>query len=118
MAAGAGDAFLFEDAFTINDVNQTKYDRVARIFATSIDRKTTMSLDINTELFPCQINDGLDIVIASSLSRDGSKEDEKGWRDVEKAAQGAEPSLADDYEYVCHGKIYKFEDSGDEGQTM
>jgi len=118
MAAGAGDAFLFEDAFTISNVDQSKYDRVARISATSTDNMTTMTLDINTELFPCQENDGLDVVIASSLSRDGSKEDEKGWKDVEKAAQGAEPSLADDYEYVCHGKIYKFEDSGDEGQTM
>lgn len=54
-------------------------------------------------------------MLASTLSLDGSKDDSqtKGWRDV---ARGIEPSLADEYDYVCHGKIYRFEE-GDE-ETM
>lgn len=52
-------------------------------------------------------------MLASTLSLDGSKDDSatKGWRDL-----GVEPSLADEYDYVCHGKIYRFEE-GDE-ETM
>lgn len=52
-------------------------------------------------------------MLASTLSLDGSKDDSatKGWRDL-----GMEPSLADEYDYVCHGKIYRFEE-GDE-ETM
>lgn len=54
-------------------------------------------------------------MLASTLSLDGTKDDSgtKGWRDV---GSGMEPSLADEYDYVCHGKIYRFEE-GDE-ETM
>jgi DNA-directed RNA polymerase I, II, and III subunit RPABC3 len=114
---GGGDATLFEDSFTITSVDQSKYDRVARIFATSTDTQTIMSLDINTELFPCQQTEGLHLVLATSLALDGSKDEDKGWRDIAKGGQSAEGSLADMFDYVCHGKIYKFED-GDDGQTM
>lgn len=54
------------------------------------------------------------MVLASSLSLDGSKDDGRGWRDV---ARGEEASLADMFDYVCHGRIYKFED-GEGGDTM
>lgn len=72
-----------------------------------------MTLDINTELFPCAINDSLQCVLATTLSLDGTKED-KGWRDVGRAGPGGETTLADMFDYVCHGKLYKFED-GDDG---
>ena len=39
----------------------------------------------------------------------------KGWKDATKMDGG--PTLADQYDYVCHGKIYKFED-GDNDQSM
>lgn len=116
MANTGGDATLFEESFTITNVDQSKYDRVARIYATSTDNQTIMSLDVNVELFPCQVSEGINIVLATSLALDGSKEDEKGWKDTGKGSS-AEASLADMFDYVCHGKIYKFED-GDDGQTM
>lgn len=118
MAGTGGDATLYEETFTIDEYNQSKYDRVARIFGKSNDRQTTMSLDVNIELFPCAQGESLEIVLATSLALDGSKDDEKGWRDVGKGdAIGGEGSLADMYDYVCHGSIYKFEDGAD-GQTM
>lgn len=116
MANTGGDATLFEESFTITNVDQSKYDRVARIYATSTDNQTIMSLDVNVELFPCQVSEGINIVLATSLALDGSKEDEKGWKDTGKGSS-AEASLADMFDYVCHGKIYKFED-GDDGQTI
>lgn len=113
MANLAGDAQLFEDSFTITEYDQSKYDRVARISATSTDNQTQMKLDINIELFPCQTGESLQVVLATSLSLDGSRDDdEKGWKDIR-----GESTLADMYDYVCHGKIYKFED-GQDGQTM
>ena len=130
----SGDAQLFEDTFTVTDHDQSKYDRVARITGTSTDNQTEMKLDINTELFPCREGETLQVVLATTLSLDGGAaanrtdgddpqqqqgrdggNESKGWRDVRGAPE--EATLADMYDYVCHGKIYKFED-GNDGQTM
>ncbi|KAI1395353.1 DNA-directed RNA polymerases I [Hypoxylon fuscum] len=110
----AGDAQLFEDTFTVTNYDQSKYDRVARISGTSTDNQTQMQLDINIELFPVRVGTNLEVVLTTSLSLDGIKDDEeeKGWRHVR-----GESTLADMYDYVCHGKIYKFED-GTDGQTI
>ncbi|KAK0629933.1 hypothetical protein B0T17DRAFT_527037 [Bombardia bombarda] len=116
MSGIATDANLFQDDFKVNKLSDKKYDRVDRLFCSSLDEKTTMSLDINNELFPCAVGDQLHVVIATSLALDGSKDDERGWRDIAKAG-GGEATLADTYDYVCHGKIYKFVD-GTDGQTI
>lgn len=110
----SSDAQLFEETFLITAYDQAKYDRVARITATSNDNATQMTLDVNIELFPCRVGEALQVVLATSLSLDGQKggDDEKGWRDVK-----GESTLADMYDYVCHGKIYKFEDGAD-GHSM
>ncbi|KAK1969855.1 RNA polymerase Rpb8 [Colletotrichum eremochloae] len=115
--SGSGDVTLFEESFTVTNYDQSKYDRVARISATSADNQTLMTLDINIELFPASVSDSLHVVLATSLAHDGSKDDEKGWRDVTKGNQDREPTLADMFDYVCYGKIYKFEDA-DDGQTI
>ncbi|KAM0376903.1 hypothetical protein ACHAPY_007455 [Fusarium culmorum] len=75
-----------------------------------------MSLDINIELFPCVRGDSLHVVLTTTLALDGSKEEEKGWRDVGKGGD-APATIADLYDYVCHGKIYKFEETFD-GNTI
>ncbi|KAI1382361.1 DNA-directed RNA polymerases I [Hypoxylon crocopeplum] len=112
--ATVGDAQLFEDTFTVTTYDQSKYDRVARIGGTSTDNQTQLQLDVNTELFPVRVGSNLEVVLATSLSLDGAKDEDedKGWRDVR-----GESTLADMYDYVCHGKIYKFEDGAD-GQTI
>ncbi|KAI1485102.1 DNA-directed RNA polymerases and 3 polypeptide [Biscogniauxia mediterranea] len=124
----SADAQLFEDAFTITDVDQSKYDRVARLTAQSTDNQTMLQLDFNTELFPCFRGETLQVVLATSLALDGGGASasgadggasgvpsrERGWKDVKG---GGESTLADLYDYVCHGKIYKFED-GTDGQTI
>ncbi|KAM0348774.1 hypothetical protein ACHAPU_004213 [Fusarium lateritium] len=112
----SGDATLFEESFTVTEYDQSKYDRVARISCTSSDSQTVMTLDINIELFPCAVSDSLHVVLSTTLSLDGSKEEEKGWRDVGKGGD-APATIADLYDYVCHGKIYKFEETYD-GTTI
>ena len=97
---------LFDDTFTVTDVNSQKYDRVSRITANSTDGNCYMTLDVNTELYPIMESDKLVMNLASTLNLDGSKDDGKGWRDVGMG----ELTLANDFDYVCHGKIYRFEE--------
>lgn len=107
------DAQLFEDTFVVNDVNDEKYDRVSRITATSTDKGTALTLDVNTELYPVYLNDTVTIALTSTLNLDGSKDDSKGWREPKIGEQ----TLADEYDYVCHGKVYRFME-GEENDTM
>ncbi|KAF2149017.1 DNA-directed RNA polymerases I [Myriangium duriaei CBS 260.36] len=102
------DAQLYEDTFTVTSVNDAKYDRVARISGTSADNLTALTLDINTDLYPLSTNDPVQLLLASTLSLDGAKDDAaKGWRPV---AKGQEVTLADMWDYVCYGKVYRFEE--------
>ncbi|MCJ1453104.1 DNA-directed RNA polymerases I, II, and III subunit RPABC3 [Mycoblastus sanguinarius] len=105
-----GDANLFSDTFAITAINAAKYDRVARLSANTENGDTFLTLDVNTELFACAVGDRVQLLLASTLSLDGSKDDGKGWRDIGRG----EASVADDYDYVCHGKIYRFEEGEDE----
>lgn len=102
------DAQLFEDTFTVTSINSAKYDRVSRLSATSADSSTSLTLDINTELFSISEGDPLQLLLASTLRLDGGKDEaSKGWRPV---AKGADVSLADMWDYVMYGKVYRFEE--------
>ncbi|KAI7208889.1 hypothetical protein KC343_g9194, partial [Hortaea werneckii] len=46
------DAQLYEDTFTITTLLDQTYDRVARVMGTSADSTTSVTLDINSELYP------------------------------------------------------------------
>jgi DNA-directed RNA polymerases I, II, and III subunit RPABC3 len=102
----SSDPQLYEDTFTITSVDSAKYDRVSRITCMSADNTTALSLDVNTELYPCATNEHFQLVLASTLSLDGTKDDDKGWREVGFGEQ----TLANEFDYVCHGKVYRFED--------
>ncbi|EER24233.1 DNA-directed RNA polymerases I, II, and III subunit RPABC3 [Coccidioides posadasii str. Silveira] len=108
------DPILFEDTFTITSINAQKYDRVSRISCTSTDQLTTFTLDVNSELYPCAPGESLSLALASTLALDGKDEGAGGravWRDVGMG----ETTLANDYDYVCYGKVYRFEDSSTAG---
>ena len=106
------EALLFENTFVIETINSQKYDRVSRISAYSEDRATFLMLDVNTELFPLSETDRVKVALALTLNLDGSKDDTKGWREVGMGEQ----TLANEYDYVCHGKIYRFEEG--QGDNM
>lgn len=111
-----GDSQLFADTFAVSDIKPEKYDHVARVFANTENGEIFMHLDINTDLFSCTVLDRLHIVLASTLSLDGIKDDVKGgWRDS-RPEEGF--SLADEYEYVCHGTIYRFEEEDQENMYV
>lgn len=98
---------LFENSFKITEINSAKYDRVSRIKAFSEGgQDVLLTLDVNTELYPLAVEDRMTVALALSLNLDGSKDDGKGWREIGKGEQ----TLADEFDYVCHGKIYRFEE--------
>jgi hypothetical protein len=101
------DAQLYEESFQVSQVNKDVYDRVHRIDATSLDNATKLILDINSELYPIETNENIQVLIASTLNLDGSKDEiASGWR----GNRPNEASLADMWDYVCYGKVYKVED--------
>ncbi|CCH44248.1 DNA-directed RNA polymerase [Wickerhamomyces ciferrii] len=103
---------LFDDIFNITDVDAARYNKVSRIngtSSTSSDIKIT--LDINSDLFPVTSGEALTITLASSLALDDKNKDTTGsWR----APKAGEKSLADDYDYVMYGTVYKFEEGSDD----
>lgn len=106
------DATLFDDAFTITSLNAQKYDRVSRITGTSADSLTILSLDINTEIYPVAVGEAIQVVLASTLNLDGTKDEaSKGWREKKEGSD-----LSDLFDYVCYGKVYRFEEG--EGENM
>ncbi|TKA76283.1 hypothetical protein B0A55_01837 [Friedmanniomyces simplex] len=116
----SADAQLYEEAFTITTLAPQAYDRVSRLIATSTDNTTSLTLDVNSELYPLSPGENITFLLAQTLNLDGTIEDasKKGWR-PSKAGAGAagEQSLADLWDYVCYGKVYRHEDPG-EGMNM
>ena len=77
---------------------------MSRIKASSPSSDLSLILDLNSELYPLQKDEIISLNLCSSLRLDG-KED-KGWRDLGRG----ERTLADDYDYVCYGKVYRFDE--------
>lgn len=100
---------LFEDMFVVESTDDARYNKVSRITghsSSSLDIKIT--LDINKELFPVKTNDSLTITLASSLGNEASMLTSNGsWRPPKQDDR----SLADDYDYVMYGTVYKFEEN-------
>ncbi|EER35789.1 DNA-directed RNA polymerases I [Candida tropicalis MYA-3404] len=102
---------LFEDMFIVDSTDPGRYNKVCRITGhSSTSKDITITLDINSELFPVQNNDSLTITLASSLGNEASMITSNGsWR----PPKADDRSLADDYDYVMYGTVYKFEESSD-----
>jgi DNA-directed RNA polymerase I, II, and III subunit RPABC3 len=66
-----------------------------------------LSLDINCELFPLKLHDKVSLLVAKSLSLDEASGAATGAAGYKMQSTG--PSLADKFDYVMHGKVYKLE---------
>ncbi|ODQ45799.1 hypothetical protein PICMEDRAFT_59418 [Pichia membranifaciens NRRL Y-2026] len=113
---------LFDDIFNIESLDSARYDRVSRIIANSTSSQDTkITLDINHELFPVSENDTLTITLAKSLSIDddpSSMETDEllGANGSWRPPKPDQRSLMNDYDYVMHGTVYKFEEG--KGDTI
>ena len=93
---------LFEDIFRVERVNPDgkKFERVSRIEGRSEKFEMFMHLDVNTEIYPLKESEKFSMALASTLNDDGNPD--SGYY-----APGARKSLADGYEYVMQGKLYR-----------
>nr|GMD94399.1 DNA-directed RNA polymerases II and V subunit 8A-like [Ipomoea batatas]GME00094.1 DNA-directed RNA polymerases II and V subunit 8A-like [Ipomoea batatas] len=98
---------LFEDIFTVTNIDPDgkKFDKVNRIEARSEQFEMFMQLDINTEVYPIHREEKFMMVLASTLNLDGAPD--SGY-----FLQGNRKSLADKFEYVMQGKLYRISEEG------
>ncbi|MCO5613852.1 hypothetical protein L7F22_068130 [Adiantum nelumboides] len=108
------DSILFDSQFTVKaiDPDGKKFDRVSRIVAHSSSLSMDMSLDIATDIYPVSASQNLTVVIASTLGRGEATEDSEAWR-IDKPS-----GLADEYDYVMYGKVYRYDDSASDIVTV
>lgn len=99
---------LFEDIFEVTALNPEKkiFERVNRIAATGTTFECDLLLDINCEIYSIQESDRITIVLAGTLNLDGTPDDHFSFTGQSGGGAG-EPSLADNYEYVMHGRVFE-----------
>ena len=69
--------------------------------------KLDIQLDVNTDIYPMEKDGYYAMAIASSINTDGSEEFDFFKYQHEGSADGL-GSLMDQYQYVMHGKIFKY----------
>ena len=91
------------------DPDGKKFDLVSRLHLQG-DSNTDLDLhlDINVSIYPVGEGDRLSIALAKSLALPGQ---EKGFKEEEAWRPNAGvQTLADRFDYVMHGRVFKFEE--------
>jgi len=114
MSSTAG-ASLFEDIFEINALNPDgtkKFESVNRIQASGTTFECELLLDINCQIYSLTDGEKITLVLASTLSLDGSPDDHHCY--TPNTPNDDKLTLADGYEYVMHGRVFeiKYKKSG------
>jgi len=99
----------YEDLFEVidRDADGKKFDKVSR-FKCRSQFEAELQIDINVDIYKLEIGTRFTLVLAPTLSLDGTPEDAS-------YDQSGKESLADGYEYVMYGKVYKKEDENSGG---
>lgn len=101
---------LFSELFRIESVDKGRYDRAARLQGTCIAAAdVVLTIDVNTDLFPVTAGETITLALANTLSPDGEAP-ARSWR----PPKAGEKSLADDFDYVMQGTVYKFSETAND----
>jgi DNA-directed RNA polymerases I, II, and III subunit RPABC3 len=97
---------LFEDIFEVTALNPDgkKFERVNRIAATGTTYECDLLLDMNSQIYSVKDGEKITLVLASTLNLDGTPDDHFSHN-----SRSGEPSLADTYEYVMHGRVFQID---------
>ena len=98
----------------MNQLKSSHPSSVSRIFAQSDNYEMQLTLDVNVELYPMAVGDKFTMVLARSLNSDGVMHDNEGYFDATRQMKN---TLANDYEYVMYGKVYKFDENKNTGKV-
>ncbi|CAN6542288.1 unnamed protein product [Malus baccata var. baccata] len=101
--------FLFDDIFSIEKVDPDgkKFDKVSRIVAQSEKHDVLLILDVNTEIYPMHVKEKFLMVLSPTLEWSGAPV-------TGKRGQVEQKSLADKFEYIMHGLLYKMSTASSE----
>ncbi|KAL3770405.1 hypothetical protein ACHAW5_002322 [Stephanodiscus triporus] len=97
---------LFEDIFSITSLNPEgkKFERVNRLAATGTTFECDLLLDYNCQIYTLLEGEKMTLVLASTLNLDGSPDDHTSYNPA--TSHRADRTLADNYEYVMHGRVF------------
>ena len=104
MSGSTANVVKFEAMFEAIEVDPDgkKFDRVSRFSCRSTPYgDSELSVDVNVDAYPMDVGTKFTFVLASTLNADGKPEDATQFEPK------CEQTLADEYEYVMHGKCYK-----------
>lgn len=106
--ASSAKVTLFEDIFEVTALNPEgkKFESVNRIAATGTTYECDLLLDINCQIYSIKDGEKRTVVLASTLNLDGTPDDHFSYS---ASANGSEPSLADAYDYVMHGRVFQID---------
>ncbi|KAK9912010.1 hypothetical protein M0R45_035884 [Rubus argutus] len=101
---------LFEDIFQVLRLNPDgkKFDKVSRVEAKSETCEMFMHLDVNSKVYPIKEGQKFSMALTSTLNLDGTPD--TGYFTpvlVDRLLRANRKTLADEYEYVMQGKLYK-----------
>ena len=102
---------LFSSTFKVERMDDSRFDKVARFYCTS--QGTNLFVDINVDVYPVQKNNELVVTFASTILKNGAP-----VPDTYDPTLFEQETLADDYEYVMYGKVFKFINGSDKNVSI
>lgn len=108
---------LFEDTFEVleKDPDGKKFEKVSRFMCKSDLYEMELTLDVNVDVYPLENGQKFSLALASTLHPDGKPDEGHFDQTLQWEGHPGRPSLMDDYEYVMHGKLFKFGDDHSSG---
>mmetsp|Transcript_13182 Transcript_13182/g.17953 ORF Transcript_13182/g.17953 Transcript_13182/m.17953 type:complete len:144 (-) Transcript_13182:179-610(-) len=103
-------AILFEDMFVVEakDAQGKPFDLVSRFDCQGENYEMSLTIDINTDIYPMKKSDKFTLALATSLQPDGTLDDGTYNPHITQSE-----TLLEKYEYVMYGKVFKFEQFSD-----
>jgi len=95
---------IFEDRFEVKNIDPDGkiFDKVSRIDCSSDGSEAQLLLDINMDIYPMDLGDKFTFVLVNSLTESEMEEN--------VFDQSGRTTLADQFEYVMYGKVFKYEE--------
>jgi DNA-directed RNA polymerase I, II, and III subunit RPABC3 len=94
---------LFEDIFEVHGVNVAgkRFERVSRLSCRAERFEIDLELDVNTDIYKVKAGEKITLMLARTLNLDGTPTDSYDLSEKK--------TLADEYEYVMHGAVFRID---------
>ncbi|CEM19315.1 unnamed protein product [Vitrella brassicaformis CCMP3155] len=97
---------LLDDAFKVKSVDNSKFEKVSRVKCEGMSLELEMTIDINTDIFPINENEVVKIALNDKLAPPDVEGGQYFWD------KGGD--VMDMWDYIMYGKIFKYQEKGDE----